>query len=177
MRLPTEVRPIITRDVLHSLTAAGVRRTANAHLYDKIVEPGTVLRGLAERVEVDTPSALVLVDLMPDHNWAHPCEWRLYRAGDGRHHRTIQAHFPPGLMVRDAARTQAIHRPVAPRDIAPARRRGRPAKPTVNSLLNHPGQRFAILFSGASNNRHVNDLEFLYRTLVDRYGPSTMTGR
>jgi hypothetical protein len=32
------------------------------------------------------------------------------------------------------------------------------------------GQRYAILFSGASNNRHTNDLEFLYRTLRDIYG-------
>jgi len=27
-----------------------------------------------------------------------------------------------------------------------------------------------VLFSGASNNRHTNDLEFLYRTLRDQYG-------
>ena len=31
------------------------------------------------------------------------------------------------------------------------------------------GNRYAILFSGASNNRHTNDLEFLYRQLVDRF--------
>jgi hypothetical protein len=31
------------------------------------------------------------------------------------------------------------------------------------------GQRYAVLFSGASNNRHVNDLEFLYRMLIDVY--------
>jgi hypothetical protein len=31
------------------------------------------------------------------------------------------------------------------------------------------GERYAILFSGHSNRRHLNDMEFLYRTLVDRY--------
>jgi hypothetical protein len=32
------------------------------------------------------------------------------------------------------------------------------------------GNRYAVLFSGASDNRHTNDLEFLYRTLRDLYG-------
>jgi hypothetical protein len=32
------------------------------------------------------------------------------------------------------------------------------------------GRRFAILFSGNSNNRHVNDLEFLFRVLTGMYG-------
>jgi hypothetical protein len=32
------------------------------------------------------------------------------------------------------------------------------------------GKRYAVLFSGASNNRHTNDLEFLYRTLRHMYG-------
>jgi len=31
-------------------------------------------------------------------------------------------------------------------------------------------QRYAILWSGMSNKRHLNDMEFLYRTLIDRYG-------
>ena len=31
-------------------------------------------------------------------------------------------------------------------------------------------KRYAILFSGHSNNRHLNDLEYLYRTLIDIYG-------
>jgi hypothetical protein len=32
------------------------------------------------------------------------------------------------------------------------------------------GRRYAILFAGMSNNRHTNDLEFLYRTLRSVYG-------
>ena len=32
------------------------------------------------------------------------------------------------------------------------------------------GERYAILFSGMSNNRHLNDLEYLYRVLIDTYG-------
>jgi hypothetical protein len=32
------------------------------------------------------------------------------------------------------------------------------------------GERFAVLFSGMSNRRHLNDMEFLFRTLVDTYG-------
>ena len=31
-------------------------------------------------------------------------------------------------------------------------------------------QRYAILYSGMSNKRHLNDMEFLYRTLIDIYG-------
>ena len=32
------------------------------------------------------------------------------------------------------------------------------------------GTRYAILYSGMSNKRHLNDMEFLYRTLIDVYG-------
>jgi hypothetical protein len=35
---------------------------------------------------------------------------------------------------------------------------------------NYPGKRYAILFSGASNFRHINDLELVYRTLTWTYG-------
>jgi hypothetical protein len=36
-------------------------------------------------------------------------------------------------------------------------------------LIISPGTRYAILFSGMSNKRHLNDMEFLYRTLIDVY--------
>jgi hypothetical protein len=37
-------------------------------------------------------------------------------------------------------------------------------------ILYPDGARYAILYSGMSDNRHLNDLEFCYRMLVDRYG-------
>jgi hypothetical protein len=46
-----------------------------------------------------------------------------------------------------------------------------PIKPILHCPFRFPkGQRYAVLFAGASNNRHTNDLEFLYRTLRDLYG-------
>jgi hypothetical protein len=45
-----------------------------------------------------------------------------------------------------------------------------PIRPSFKWPLRLPkGRRHAILFSGASNNRHTNDLEYLYRTLIDIY--------
>lgn len=174
MKLSHSIRANIAHSVTEALRADGIDTTANAHMYEEIVEPGTVLRGLAEKVEVETRSAVVLVDRYPRCNWAHPCEWHLYDATDGSRYRTMKAHFPPHIMVSDAARTVAIHEAVVPLDTAQARKsRGETLEPARNVLLNHPGERFAILFSGASNNRHVNDMEFLYRTLVDVYGFAT----
>lgn len=174
VKLPSSIRANITHSVVQALRADGVEATANAHLYEEILEPGTVLRGLTEAVEVETRSAVVLVDHYPRYNWAHPCEWHLHDADNGSRYRTVKAHFPPHLLMSDASRTVAIHQAVAQLDTAQARKsRGEPLEAVRNVLLNHTGERFAILFSGASNNRHVNDMEFLYRTLVDVYGFAT----
>src|SRR5262249_32696622 len=53
--------------------------------------------------------------------------------------------------------------------------RPNPAIFRVTPILRCPiiipdGNRYAILYSGMSNMRHLNDLEFCYRMLVDRYG-------
>jgi hypothetical protein len=45
-----------------------------------------------------------------------------------------------------------------------------PLRPDLILRPRYSGRRYAILFSGMSNNRHTNDLEFLYRTLRDHYG-------
>ena len=77
----------------------------------------------------------------------------------------MQAQFPPYVKARSAT-LRAFHEPIQLR---------------TNAVLYHPpffyhcpiavpdGQRFAILFSGMSNVRHVNNLEFMYRMLVDDY--------
>ena len=170
MQLPSAIRQRITQDAINTLQINGVRDTANAHLFPDVLERGTKLQALGQELEVDEPAALVLVDLMPSRNWAHPCEWHLYAAENGSRSRIVKAHFPPHLIVRESERLIAVNAPVKPVDTANLRQRRSAQNPTLNVLTNHPGTRYAILYSGASNNRHVNDLEFLYRTLLDVYG-------
>lgn len=171
MRLPDDIRAQIREHVLADLATNHLQESANAYIYTEVVPPGTILQDLEREIEVEAPSALVVIDRIPGRNWAHPCEWHLYGAGSGTRSRVVEASFPPYLMVSEDTRFEAISAPVVPVDTAPRlaseRTTGAPA-PTV--LTNYPAQRFAILFSGPSENRHVNDLEFLYRTLLDVYG-------
>jgi hypothetical protein len=74
-------------------------------------------------------------------------------------------------MRRHPENVETFHAPVQPLDTAERRADwSAGAAPELNVLANHPGERYAILYSGDSENRHVNDMEFLYRTLIDVYG-------
>jgi hypothetical protein len=78
---------------------------------------------------------------------------------------TVAAQLPPYLTKR-SDRFVAFHRPVqaipGPVTI--------PIRPILRCPVLFERTRYAILWSGASEKRHLNDLEFLYRTLIDRYG-------
>ncbi len=171
MRLSQAVKHEIKRSFLNNLRSFDAAERTNLSLYEEALNAGEVIRAFSQEVTLPRDTAVVLADLAPQCNWAHACQWRLYDADTGKLYQIVAASFPPPQMWRSPQRVEAFHTPVQP--IATARRGPRTISaaraPRLNVLANHPGQRYAILFSGESNNRHVNDFEFLYRTLVDVY--------
>ena len=125
--------------------------------------------GLSKAIPVARPSVLVLLDLAPRENWGHPCEYALYDARTGAHYASHASRLPPPAFFHHPEQFALAHGPVKlPGGAMPDRPRQLPR--LDNAIAQAPGRRYAILFSGISNQRHLNDLEFLYRTLVDLYG-------
>ena len=90
----------------------------------------------------------------------------LYDPANGRRHSDFPARFPP-FATKPSATLKVFHEPIP---IKP-----NPAVFNILPVLRCPifipdGNRYAILYAGMSNLRHLNDLEFCYRMLVDRYG-------
>lgn len=141
------------------------RQTTNLYLDERIYSAGEVIGPKRQNIVAERPSILVFADDEPLANFSHPCRYLLYDANSGDPHREVQAKFPP--FVRDKPQTlKAFHEPsqfiVNPNLFK--------VRPKFRCPIFLPvGRRYAILFSGMSHKRHLNDLEFLYRTLIDQY--------
>lgn len=170
MKLAQEARKKIEREVLRTQRARNLEPRVNLEIYDEVLPAGADIGVFERNVPITRSTAFALVDLAPQCNWAHPCEYLLHDAETGDLYETVEASFPPAIMRQHPERVARFHVGVELPDTAerPSRRAAGPA-PVINVLANHVGERYAILFSGDSNNRHVNDMEFLYRTLIDRY--------
>jgi hypothetical protein len=137
---------------------------------------------ISEQIEFDKPSTVVFVDLHPGKNWGHDCQHLIYDAKTGKLLKKINAQFP--YFLNETPSTLELFKTSKITEAFKKKRRLRfPLEPKKLSgylkLAPFPlrffltGRRYAILFSGSSNCRHVNDMEFLYRTLVDVYGFNT----
>jgi len=124
--------------------------------------------GLGRSHTIARPTVIVLADQKPHANWGHPCEHQLYDSSTGDHYETVRSSLPPEAWFSAPNEFEGFHEPVpAP---APEMADVPRAIPQLSAALaNTKGNRHAILFAGMSNNRHLNDLEFLYRTLIDLY--------
>jgi hypothetical protein len=142
-------------------------RNTNLYLDAAIVAKGASIMAYKQKIPVERDSVLVFADDAPRYNWAHPCRYLLHDARSGEFYREVRAQFPPYLMSDPPKTYQGFHLPVKHLE-------GQliyPIIPRLRCPIRFPkGQRYAVLYSGASNNRHTNDLEFLYRTLRDIYG-------
>jgi hypothetical protein len=162
--MPDDIFRTVQELAVRRLAAPRVRST-NLHLLRRLVKANTRL--LAHRQEIPVPrdTVVVFADDAPLCNWGHPCRYLLHDAHDGTLYQEVKAEFPPDLHAPDPEFV-IFHRPVLfPREriLWPVRRR------LHCPIIMPAGRRYAVLFSGASNNRHTNDLEFLYRTLRDDY--------
>ncbi len=144
---------------------AGNRQITNLYVDESIHEKGAKLGPDFQKIEADRNSFLVFADHDPLANFGHPCTYLLYEAENGNFYREVPARFPP-YTVKPPASLKGFHLPVQFRSgpqfhIPPIFR---------CPIIIPDGTRYAILYSGMSNMRHLNDLEFAYRMLVDRYG-------
>ena len=153
------------RDIAVRALSPGRAETTNLWIENRALPKGARVAAHRQPIPIERDTILVFADDAPRFNWAHPCRYILNDARTGEPYREIEARFPPYLADTPAT-FQPFHEPVR---VEP--RRLWPIRPGLGCFKRVPkGKRYAILFSGASNNRHTNDLEFLYRTLRDHYG-------
>ena len=166
--------PRASRTIFNSIKASAVTgltwdaaRNSNLYIDSNVLSPGADIFAYKQRIPLERDTVMVFVDEAPRFNWAHPCRYLLFDAGNGEMYREVRAQFPPYL-IGDAPKSfNAFHQPVH----IPDKELYYPILPPLRCPVIRPkGQRYAVLFSGASNNRHTNDLEFLYRTLRNIYG-------
>jgi hypothetical protein len=141
------------------------KQTTNLYLDERIYQEGESIGPKRQKIVAEKPSILVFADDDPLANFSHECRYLLYDARTGELHREVQAEFPPFIKARPQT-LKAFHEPV-PFIANPNLFK---MKPIFHCPILIPdGKRYAIMFSGMSNKRHLNDMEFLYRTLVDIY--------
>ena len=153
-----------------------------AYLDRNKFKKGDAIDIVTQKIDFDKPTYLVFVDDEPGKNFGHRCHYLLYDADTGEFIRKIPASFPHFLIKRpdslevfhESETTSRYKRKKKIRMILePARLSAYTKLAPFPLKFRIRGRRYAILYSGASNGRHVNDLEFMYRTLVDVYGYDT----
>ncbi len=163
--------PRSTLEAIKSQVVSGLswRAASSTNLYaeSNVLKKGEDILAYKQRIPIERDTVMLFADDAPQYNWAHPCRYLLHDANTGEFYREVRAQFPP-YMSTDVPKTfQAFHEPVRITDAE----LHYPVLPKLTCPIHwQKGQRYAVLFSGASNNRHTNDLEFLYRTLRDIYG-------
>src|SRR6266567_2051299 len=143
------------------------RETTNLHLDEHVYEKGERIGPEFQEIVADRPSILVFADEDPRANFGHNCRYLLYDAKTGAFHHEFPARLPPIADARRPSTLRPFHEPVAFVDSA-IRFRWYPPIWRCPIILPE-GSRYALLYSGMSNKRHLNDMEFLYRTLIDVY--------
>jgi hypothetical protein len=141
------------------------RETTNLFLVESVVEKGTI-GPKQHRVKIDRPSYLIFADDDPHANFTHACRYLLYDAKTGEFEHEVPAQLPP-VTAKDVLQLVPFHEP---KPFLKDTIYYRHWPPILRCPIISRRRRYAILWSGMSNKRHLNDMEFLYRTLIDRYG-------
>lgn len=141
------------------------RATTNLHVDERVIPAGETLGPRRQDIITKRPSVLVFADDQPAADFSHPCRYLLYEAGNGNFYSEVAAQFPPYSRARSKT-LRVFHQPVT---LEPGIIARIPGNRYRCPILIPDGQRYAVLFSGMSNVRHLNNLEFVYRTLVDDY--------
>lgn len=139
-------------------------KPANLYIQEEILPQGTIIQPKRQEIFIEQNTVMVFVDEAPQYNWAHPCHYLLYELNQGQI-KEVSAKLPPYLT--ETPNTYHLFHEQVP--TPEEKTTWSVPQETTTSTLATDGNRYAVLFSGSSNNRHVNDLEFLYRTLVDVY--------
>lgn len=156
----------VIKDNAFRRLSASRRETTNLYVWEEVQKADSVIEARHQRIPIRRPTAVVFQDDDPMANWAHECRYLLHDPKTGELYQEVRAGFPPFLV--DPPRSfKPFHLAVVAQN--PLRHRWALTPEIVLPWRARKGERYAILFSGASNNRHTNDLELLYRQLVDRF--------
>lgn len=146
---------------------------SNIYLYKNVVPKASELNAgkFNNSVALPKDSAVALIDHAPLLNWGHPCTHVLFDANSGEEYARVESTLPLSEFYTDYAGFETIQEKVKFKDFAPKIEIGKEANIKALNIetCSSTGERYAILFSGMSDNRHVNDMEFLYRVLIDVY--------
>jgi len=173
MKIKKDLREKVKKSAIKQVRKLNTRGKDDINLYMNTIElpKDHILNAGRIKHKVKRKSVFVLADLAPKLNWSHPCKHMLFDAETGELYDEVQANLPPAEFYIKRNEFDGIHTPVKLPIIAKERALLKGKIPGLtNALVNARGNRFAILFSGMSDNRHTNDLEFIYRTLIDVYG-------
>lgn len=166
----TPERPELQRISAHAVERLSYqhRYTTNLYLDERVHEANAPVGPRFQKIVAPRRCRLVFADHAPQANFGHACRYLFYDAGNGEFIRDVPARFPPVADAREKPTLRAIHEPV---QFLKDRIIWHPPWPVWRCPIIIPeGTRYAILFAGMSNKRHLNDMEFLYRTLIDIYG-------
>ena len=141
------------------------RASTNLFIDERVYRSGEAIGPPMLEIVAERPTLLVFADDKPRANFAHPCRYFLYDAESGDLDRIEPAEFPPFVKAPPST-LKPFHQPV---QFLNGLSLFRSELQLVQSSQPPLSDRHAILYSGMSNQRHLNDLEFLYRVLVDKY--------
>jgi hypothetical protein len=151
---------IKTHAIAHLLPARAQK--SNLSVIKQIVEKGEQIGPSNQRITVDEPTLVVFADDDPLANWGHACRYLFYNPETGALRREIAARLPSGKLEPFYTPVQIVKGPAKPGPFWP------PVRPRCPVIV-PDGNRFALLFAGFTMGRHLNDMEFCYRTLVNTY--------
>ncbi len=142
---------------------------ASVRVYDVTsLQSGGKIPLLSQKTVTFSPlkagETILFEDKLPDANWSHPAEFQLVSA-DGTVLKRITSDLPPEAL----AKARLLRGPNQPLDgdIAPVF--------SLNAWggqyrVANPKRFYAVAINGFAEQRHWNDLSFLYRTLTEVYG-------
>jgi hypothetical protein len=161
-QMRSEVLEQIKLHAVAHLSPAQAQKT-NLSFNRQVFEAGEQIGPPTQRVTLDEPALVVFADDDPLANWGHACRYLLYHPDTGALQREIPARLPSGKL-------EPFHMPLQlaklPHPVGPVWPPLRPRCP----IIVPDGNRYALLYAGFTMGRHLNDLEFCYRTLVNVYG-------
>jgi hypothetical protein len=165
----TRRRPLFERVQAHAFSSLSSQRqaTTNLHIDEHIYRKGERIGPGFQEITAPIDSILVFADDDPRANFGHACRYLLYDARNGDFHREVPARFPPIADAKQRKTLRAFHEPMQFSAEPISFHLPRPIWRCP--IIIPEGTRYAILYSGMSNKRHLNDMEFLYRTLIDVY--------
>jgi hypothetical protein len=163
--LPERILDQIRTHALRHITERS-QTTTNLSLYSRVYKAGDTIGPSFQGIRAEVPTVLVFADDEPLANFGHPCRYLLYDPGSGEFLKEVQARFPPSMTPRGLRLTPffepvTFNKPIPYWHLPPIYRCPR---------LFPEGNRYAILYAGLTQGRHLNDMEFAYRTLINVYG-------